>query len=66
MQAPSPQTTDGAQSKLIRDWTGNIAAADTSKFVAANLVIICLYDTQVLVIFDTTVKIVIILLVLFL
>ena len=31
-------TTDGAQSKLIREWTGNIAAADTPRFAAANLV----------------------------
>ena len=30
--------TDGVQSKLIRDRTGNIAAADTPRFAAANLV----------------------------
>ena len=29
---------DGAQSKLIQDRTGNIAAADTPRFAAANLV----------------------------
>ena len=31
-------TTDGAQSKLIRDRTRNIAATDTPRFAAANLV----------------------------
>ena len=31
-------TTGGAQSKLIRDQTGNIAAADTPRFAAASLV----------------------------
>ena len=30
--------TDGAPSKLIRDRTGNIAAADTPRFAAANIV----------------------------
>ena len=37
-------TTDGAQLKLIQDRTGNKAAADTPRIVAANLVYLFFSD----------------------